>query len=316
MITKGNNQSMELDRESSSGYWANSDNSSHRIFIYNEALIKKLCVLGEHFEPCFEGASIAAFSLNSPEFEEFKTTMFSMINELKEAITKGGSDMEEENKNILPVEGEEPVTETFAAEETSDVESAPAEGEFVKKVPEDNSDKENKDKKEDKKETKAEDKEEDKKEDKKEDEDDYSAKYQELTDNYAALEAQYNELKDKYAALEAEKTELDGEVAGLREYKLAGERKAKEDMIAKFYMLDDEAKKDCVENIDKYSLDEIEAQLSVYCFRNGINFASEEENSEEQEIQPTTFNLNNTEDADDAPEWVKAVRRIQNKEEF
>ena len=70
------------------------------------------------------------------------------------------------------------------------------------------------------------------------------------------------------------------------------------------------------DNIDNYNLDEIEAQLSVYCFRNGINFASEEDNSEEQEIQPTTFNLNNNEDTDDAPEWVKAVRCIQNKEEF
>jgi len=313
MIDRGNNQSMELDPESAKGYWTNDVNSGNRIFIYNEALIEKLCALGESYEPCFEGASITAFSLNSPEFQEFKNTMYSMINELKEAMNKGGSDMDEEKKNVLPAESEEPAQDTFAAEENAEPAQEPAEGEFAKKdeeekSSEDNSDKENTDENEDKeKDTKDED--EDKEKGKKYNLDEV-VEYQELTANYAALETQFNELQSKYQALETE-------VTGLREFKLAGERKAKEEMIAKFYMLDDAAKKDCVDNIDKYSVDEIEAQLSVYCFRNGINFASEEEHSEEQEIQPTTFNLNNQEDADDAPEWVKAVRRIQkNKEEF
>lgn len=313
MVDKGNNQSMELDRQDSPGHWADDVNSGHRIFIYNEALIKKLCVLGEHFEPCFEGASISGYSLNSQEFEEFKTTMFSMINELKEAINKGGSDMEE-NKNTLPVEGEEATPETFAAEETVEETptEAPAQDEFAKKdeeekTSEDNSDKENTDKNEDNnEEEKSEDEDEDKKKKYNLEE---VVEYQELTQKYATLEAQLNELQEKYNALETENN-------GLREFKLAGERKAKEDMIAKFYMLDDAAKKECIDNVDNYSLEEIESRLSVYCFRNGINFASEENKSEEQEIQPTVFNLNNQEDADDAPEWVKAVRRFQNKEEF
>lgn len=318
MISNGNNQSMEIDRETSDGYWTNDVNSGKRIFIYSEALIEKLCVLGEHFEPCFEGASITAFSLNSPEFEEFKTTMFSMINELKEAI-KGGSDMEE-NKNVLPTETENPAEGNFAAQEDAPAENPTevqaefkkAEEDEEKKNSEDNSDKENNGENEDNKKG-SEEEDDDKKKNYNLDE---VVEYQELSTKYAALEAQLNELQDKYTALETEKNALEGEVTGLREFKLAGERKAKEDMIASFYMLDDEAKKDCVENIDKYSLDDIEAKLSVYCFRNGINFATEEKTTEEQGIQPTSFSLNEQIDADDAPEWVKTVRKIQNKEEF
>lgn len=318
IISNGNNQSMEIDRETSDGYWTNDVNLGKRIFIYSEALIEKLCVLGEHFEPCFEGASVTAFSLNSPEFEEFKTTMFSMINELKEAI-KGGSDMEE-NKNVLPTETENPAEGNFAAQEDAPAENPTevqaefkkAEEDEEKKNSEDNSDKENSGENEDNKKG-SEEEDDDKKKNYNLDE---VVEYQELSTKYAALEAQLNELQDKYTALETEKNTLEGEVTGLREFKLAGERKAKEDMIASFYMLDDEAKKDCVENIDKYSLDDIEAKLSVYCFRNGINFATEEKTTEEQGIQPTSFSLNEQIDADDAPEWVKTVRKIQNKEEF
>ena len=40
-----------------------------------------------------------------------------------------------------------------------------------------------------------------------------------------------------------------------------------------FYMLSDEEKKDCLDNIDTYSYDDIEAKLSVICVRNNkVNF--------------------------------------------
>ena len=35
-----------------------------------------------------------------------------------------------------------------------------------------------------------------------------------------------------------------------------------------FYMLSDEDKKEVIENIDSYSLDDIEAKLSILCVRN------------------------------------------------
>jgi hypothetical protein len=47
---------MELDDETSNGFWTNDDKTNARIFIYNEALVEKLCILGEDVEPCFEGS--------------------------------------------------------------------------------------------------------------------------------------------------------------------------------------------------------------------------------------------------------------------
>ena len=320
MVDKGNNQSMELNKENSPGYWTNDVNSGQRIFIYNETLLEKLCALGEKYEPCFEGSSITSYSISGQEFEEFKTMMFSMMDDLKEAI-KGGSGMED-NKNVLQPEGVASAEGTFAATEDTQAAQATtpaetlAEGEFKKSDDENKSegktDKDNASENEDNKENNDED---DKKKKNSYNLDDV-VEYQELNTKYTELEAQFNALQDKYSALETEKTALEGEVSGLREFKLAGERKAKEEMINSFVMLDDVAKKECVDNIDAYSLDEIEAKLSVYCFRNGINFKADEKGSEGDNSNPTLFNLDNQNDTDDAPEWVKAVRRIQNKEEF
>ena len=69
-------------------------------------------------------------------------------------------------------------------------------------------------------------------------------------------------------------------------------------------MLSDEDKADVVQNIDKYSLDEIEAKLSVICFHKKISFKTEEENSNSQ----TTYNLSGEEGEDSStPAWVKAA---------
>lgn len=118
----------------------------------------------------------------------------------------------------------------------------------------------------------------------------------------ASLKASLEEAQQAYDAL---KTETDS----LREFKLSIEKKEKENMIAGFYMLNDEDKKDVVDNIDKYSLDEIEAKLSVICVRNKVNFSLDNE-TEEPNKQEFTFNLdtaveNNNEEI---PEWIKAVQ--------
>jgi len=47
-------------------------------------------------------------------------------------------------------------------------------------------------------------------------------------------------------------------------------------MIKSFYVLSDADKKDVVDNIDQYSLDEIESKLSVICVRNKVNFGLED----------------------------------------
>ena len=290
IITQGNNQSMELSKEFQEGFWAEADNSRGRIFIYNEALIEKLCILGENVEPCFEGAQFKTeFSLeNNPEFQEFKRTMFSMITELQNTLNEGGSQGPmEENKDLVQNPENEFEKKTPEQEEEKPNEtptSAPADGEDKPK-------------------------------------DEFAGgckkKYnlEEVTE-YVELKAQYEELQGKYSALEQDKTNLEAEVSGLKEFKLQAERKDKQSMIDSFYMLTDEDKKDVVEHIDTYSLDDIEAKLSVICVRNKVDFnLNKPQEQEEQKPDAPTgmFNLNGVEEQDNAPDWVKAVRNTAKK---
>lgn len=290
IITQGNNQSMELSKEFQEGFWAEADNSRGRIFIYNEALIEKLCILGENVEPCFEGAQFKTeFSLeNNPEFQEFKRTMFSMITELQNTLNEGGSQGPmEENKDLVQNPENEFEKKTPEQEEEKPNEtptSAPADGKDKPK-------------------------------------DEFAGgckkKYnlEEVTE-YVELKAQYEELQGKYSALEQDKANLEAEVSGLKEFKLQAERKDKQSMIDSFYMLTDEDKKDVVEHIDTYSLDDIEAKLSVICVRNKVDFnLNKPQEQEEQKPDAPTgmFNLNGVEEQDNAPDWVKAVRNTAKK---
>ncbi|MDY5667961.1 MAG: hypothetical protein SPK43_01715 [Candidatus Onthovivens sp.] len=136
-------------------------------------------------------------------------------------------------------------------------------------------------------------------------EDNPSDNESEATTDYSAeieaLKASLEQAKLDYETLKAE-------TDSLREFKLSIEKKEKEDMIAGFYMLNDEDKKDVVDNIDKYSLDEIEAKLSVICVRNKVNFSLD--NEKEEPKQEFTFNLNTAveNNDDEIPEWIKAVQ--------
>ena len=73
-----------------------------------------------------------------------------------------------------------------------------------------------------------------------------------------------------------------------------------------FYMLSDDLKADVIENIDTYSLAEIESKLSVICVRNKVNFNLDDDKN--PGTDPMTYNLNGGSLEDDAtPAWIKAV---------
>ena len=303
IIDKGNNQSMELNKDAP-GFWTNDINSGDRIFIYNEALIEKLCILGEEYEPCFEGAQITAFALDRAEFEEFKTHMFSVISELQEAV-KGGSSgtMDVENKEVVPaVEDQDPVDPNYVKKPDEDEKEKNQDSEGKS----DKEDNQNSDSKTEEQEKEEPEKKDDEEEDKKkkyslEDVVEYQelkTQFDELTNNYTALESNYNNLV-------SEKSTLEQEVESLRQFKLETEKTQKQAMIDSFYMLSDEDKKDVVENINTYSLDDIEAKLSVICVRNKLNLA-EGQNTEKD--APSMFSLESAADSDTAPAWIKAVR--------
>ena len=129
---------------------------------------------------------------------------------------------------------------------------------------------------------------------------------------YTELLTKYEALKSDYDALEQEKSNLESEVTSLKEFKLEADRKEKQSMIDGFYMLNDDDKKDVVEHIDTYSLEDIEAKLSILCVRNKVNFnldknADKSDDSQSQGL----FNLENP--TDTAPEWIKAIRANEKK---
>lgn len=289
LFEHGNNQSMELNKETQKGFWAKDNNSGSRFFIYNEALIEKLCILGESVEPCFEGAQFKTeFSLEN--MEELRTTMFSMLTELQKTLNKGGShETMNENKKTLG----NPEDPNFEAKKQPEDENK--KNPKGNPAPEDNKPKDGDNKPADN----------NKEEPKKKYNLDEVTEYTELLGKYETLQGEFETLKQ-------EKSDLETEVASLREFKLTADRKEKQSMIDGFYMLSDDDKKDVVEHIDTYSLDDIEAKLSIICVRNRVNFNLNNNNEQDDNQLKGLFNLENPAD-DNVPEWIKAVRETAKK---
>lgn len=365
ILTKGNNQSMELDEKTLNAQWSKVNNDLPEFFIINEAVISKLCILGEEAEPCFEGSTITNVQFS---FEDgFKEQLFSMMNQLTEYLNEGGAKVftryaveiggslwnalyahvqslqgysivevceEDELKfavlkdadekyyrlNFSTSEESEFIPEETLVEITSSYEAAEEaqfsleeieafEAEFKKKdkkeedeeeeTEEESNEEQDKEAQEDDSETEENSEEEDEEKKKKK-------KYNlEEVEEYQELLTQYAELEEKFNLLTEEKEALERENIALNEFKLNAEKVEKEAMINSFYMLSDEDKADVIENINTYSLDEIEAKLSVICVRNKVSFNLEEEEEDKNGI---TFNLNNDEPQNDSmPAWVRAA---------
>lgn len=119
---------------------------------------------------------------------------------------------------------------------------------------------------------------------------------------------EYVELAKNYAALEVKYATLEKEITPLREFKASADRKDKQAMIDSFYMLTDADKADVVANIDNYSLDDIEAKLSIICVRNKVNFSLDDDNKDTEKKDPMVYSLGDDDGNDNAPAWIKAVR--------
>lgn len=296
-INQGQGQSMEIDDVD--GHWTK-DSNDIEFFIINDAIFTKLCILGDDVEPCFEGASVTSpevsehFSYN----EEFSHTLFAMMNELKSALTKGGSMPKEnvESVEVEPtatVEEEAPVVEEFAedVETNEDVESSEdsAEETFAE---------ENKKKEDDSDDS-------DDESDDSEDDDEYKkkpGKKCELENQVSELSEQLKELTDKFTALEAEAEEL-------RKFKAERIDADKDAMIAKYHMLSDEDKAEIIADKDKFTLSEIESKLALLYVQKNVNF---EEDEEIDSTPLTTFSLDDETVAEDADPILSALREAQN----
>ena len=298
VITEGNNHSMELSEDARylDAHWTKDLNGNKQFFIINEAIISKLCILGEEFEPCFDSGSITAPKIEFSFEDSFKEQLFSMMTEIKNILNEGGANMVTDTNTPVVEEPvvEEPVVETPVVEEPAvpaeepvvadpvvDAEPAtePSEPAAAPVV--------------------------DFAEDGKKDEDKKKEYNLEEIPEYVALQSNYTELETKYSALLSDHEALKAEKDALAEFKASADKKEKEALIASFYILSDELKKDVVDNIDTYSLDDIEAKLSILCVRNKVSFDLDNNT----EVEPVTYSLNDNGSANsDVPEWVKAIQ--------
>ena len=70
---------MELDQTNVKGTWTTNDKGLPEFFIINEAIISKLCILGEDCEPCFEGSTATAPTVNFSFSAGFEQELKDMI---------------------------------------------------------------------------------------------------------------------------------------------------------------------------------------------------------------------------------------------
>ena len=376
IIDEGRPQSLEFDKSNNTldAFWTKDNNGKKQFFIINDAVISKLCILGDDVEPCFEGASITNFTLTLED--DFKQTMFNLMKNMQNILEEGGNntmDMtvtnyaveigdtlwtviyhnleksypdttkeydssiysvvgiyEENNSKFVIVRHREEntyhkITFTYT-EEGFDFTSDPVlvEATFVEvnipsisaeKVTEYELTRYKKEEEEDNSDNNEEEEPNDDDEEKKKPKTSYSlediVEYQELVEKYSSLEENYNNLMAEHSELQTNYSNLENENATLLAFKNEAEKTAKENLIAEFTMLTDEDKKDVIDNITSYSLEEIEAKLSIICRRKKVSFTVEE-----QEIQaPTTFSLESAETGiDEKPAWLRAVdRNMKNK---
>ena len=324
IIDSGRPHSMELDKESLNGKWSTDINSNIDFFIINDAIFSKLCILGEDIEPCFEGSSVTApeVSKNFTKVDDnFKQTLFKMMEELKFALQEGGTSMVKEIKTQVEEKIVETQQENFSVTQDKIDQNSTGENqnstEEVKTENVDTSFASSEKKKDDNEDTKeeADDKETEAKDNSEDDEEDKKKKS--ITKNslnnenvegekYTDLEQKYNELNNKY-------TQLQENYQTLVDFKNQIDNEKKDALIAKFYMLSDEDKKDIIENKMKYTLDEIEAKLSIIYTKKQFALENHTENQKQDASQIVTYNLKEDEIVDSAPDWVKAVLETETK---
>lgn len=405
IIDEGNNQSMELSNKFLDATWTKDINGKPKFFIINEAIISKLCILGEEQEPCFEGATITQPKIQFSYDDDFKEQLFSMMNELKQLIKEGGTPMfttfaveigdalwgalysyletnfprdlkegeqecyrcskycvdsiweegtqkfailkERANGKLYRLDfswTEEGFSSTGSTIEVEKsyvpvVEKAMFSLEDIEKfeekryATEDNSqqnDNSNSDNSLDGNSTDFAKKDEDEKtdnsdeeekcpkcgkpkdectcEDKDDDDEDKKKKYSlEEIPEYTELLEKYSNLEKDYNSLQETNDTLTNEINELKEFKANVDRKDKQAMIESFYMLSDEDKKDVIDNIDTYSVDDIEAKLSIICVRNKVSFNLDED---EKTTDPTTYSLNGSDNSDYTPAWIKSLQSV------
>lgn len=319
VLEKGKNQSMELDEKTLDGHWSTNSKTGMDFFIINDAIFSKLCILGDDVEPCFEGARVTAPEVStsfSKVDDTFKKTLYTMMQELKFALEGGQSNMDLDNKEEVVdnevvdnatteeitdtqetnVEENDKTEQSISTENQQSIEAQSNEGSFAKNEDDNKEDSSDNDSEDTKKDNEENDK----------TKNACGGKEDEKTKH--SLETELEELQNKYSKLEEDYN-------ALVEFKNQIENEKKDALINSFYMLTDEDKADVIENKAKYSLDDIEAKLSVICVRKKVNFDLDEDDASKDrkndvDTNIMTYKLETEESS--TPAWISALKKTQN----
>ena len=285
-VKEGMGQSMELDGESIDGHWAEDSETGIEFFIINDASFTKLCVLGDGVEPCFEGASVEAPNI-SDKFskENFTTTLYNMMNELKFALAEKAEEVPAKTEEDFSDNSNsaEEVDDTFTKEEdepldqNTDFNENPVEGE-VEPVVEDSVP-----------------------------EDEYTA------EKFAEKEEELSNLKEELTSLQEKYSNLEQEVEELRSFKADRISADKDNLINKYNMLSDDDKAEIVANKDSYSYEEIESKLALLYVKKNVDFEDQEDKQVRHNEPTVTFGVSSENGEAVVDPIIELLRNAANK---
>lgn len=316
-VKEGMGQSMELDGKSIDGHWAENSESGIEFFIINDASFTKLCVLGDGVEPCFEGASVEAPNI-SDKFskENFTTTLYNMMNELKFALAENANAKDANAENAEKTDDSESIKEEetteFAENKEEEVEETADEAvEFAENAEESTEStesaevvEENLDQESDFSANTEEEKESEEK----------VENTEESADNeFAEKDAEIETLKSEIASLQEKYSLLETEVEELRSYKASRVSADKDALINKYNMLSDDDKAEIVANKDSYSYEEIESKLALLYVKKNVDFDDQEEEVPVSNEATLTFGLSTANGDAEIDPIIELLRDAANK---
>lgn len=222
----GKSHSMELNPDTVEGEWVEHDDEYY--FEFTNAEFFGLCVLGEEYEPCFEGSSFYELHQQennasiSKDLKEMFSLYKSTIDSAEENPT-GGQEMEDEKLKPQDLDNDSVEEEVKdQEEEVKEEENKPSETEEVKDESSEEGEEE---------ETDEEEKEEEQEEPEQEEENEEEES--EETDESEEEEEEKEEVDFNSALAEKDKTiaTLEAELKELREYKKAKVNEEKEEVL-------------------------------------------------------------------------------------
>jgi hypothetical protein len=271
----GKSHSMELNPDTMEGEWT--EENDEFIFKVTKAEFFGLCVLGDQYEPCFEGSCFYSHINKENNFallkEELKTLFESYTNSdnsAEENLT-GGQNMEEDNLNPQNPEMEEEVsnveTETVEEVETPEVE------ETAEEIETETEEVENE-------ETTETESDEDKEEEENAEVPEETVEEIEETEDQKQIEILNSQLSEK----DEEIAELKAELTSLKEYKVQKIKEEKETVLNTY------ANKFSEEELNEFK-EKLESYESAIELKKDIALALLEKTSQEEEVDASQFTL-------------------------